>query len=440
MTQERRYANTLGFFEPSMFHIHLAYDVKLDDWKNWPDEVLFTFFHEYIHFLQDLTTTSGLYNIYVLDEVLKYYVNYIYGLPKGSFRLPIPVIDSGDNVLNNIKVRAKTAVCVNQLADNEKDNLIVSGRAVVNTNVLNLDGQQINLAEVTVPTNLGKNITLTADEITESMAYLGQKIAYHTELIQGKVRLSPPNYPYHTVEQLAIYYNSPLMKSDEFLFTLCDFALMYQHPAKVLVQFLEIVENNPKVTDYRAAIKHFQNNGLNVDGYSNAVAFEDIGKQAFTCAFNGLRSRFKGKEHASLCNWFTEVMSKAFSIRQNTPFFMTDMVLKGNARTNPYFEFLMNFLGSPLLSDNSNKTFFYNATKERLNVRRLSRLKAAGNILFTLAGNGFECELYDYCKAAGHCVNDNCKTRPWTRAKRFCACPYGFLWMGWKLKDYYPVL
>ena len=440
MTQERRHANTLGFFEPSMFHIHLAYDVKLDDWKNWPDEVLFTFFHEYIHFLQDLTTTNGLYNIYVLDEALKYYVNYIYSQPKGAFQVPIPVVDAGDNVLNNLKVRAKTSFSDNNLNDTEKSNLVVTGRALINTNVLNIDGQQINLAEVTVPTNLGKSITLTAEEITESMACLGQKIAYRTELSQGKGRLSPPNYPYHTVEQLATHYNSPLMKSDEFLFALCDFALMYQHSAKVLVQFLEIVEQAPSVTDYRAAIKHFQTNGLNVNGYGKAVSFEDIGKQAFTSAFNGLNSRFKGIEHANLRNWFTEVMSKAFAIRQKTPFFMTDMVLKGDARTNPYFEFLMNFLGSPLLSDNSNKTFFYNATKEKLNERRLSRLKAAGNILLTLDGNFLDCKLYDYCKATGQCVNDNCKTRPWTRAKRFCACPYGFLWMGWKLKDYYPVI
>lgn len=439
MTERRKYAKTLGFFEPTMFHIHLAYDVKLDDWKNWSDEAMFTFFHEYIHFLQDLTTTNGLYNIYVLDEVLKYDVNYIYRLPKGAFKVPIPVVDSGDNVLNNIMVRAKTTISDNQLNDYERANLIVTGRAVVNTNVLNLDGQQINLAEVTVPTNLGKNITLSADEITESMACLGQKIAYQNELAQGKVKLSPPNYPYHTVEQLASFYSSPLMHSDEFLFTLCDFALMYQHPAKVLVQFLEIVEQNPNITDYRSAIEHFQKFGKNVDGYGNTVSYEDIGKHAYSCAINGLRSRFKGIVHANLRNWFSEVMSKAFAIRQNTPFFMTDLVLKGNARTNPDFEFLMNFIGSPLLSDDNNRTYFYNATKEKLNVKRLARLKAAGNMLITLNGGGFECTLYDYCKAAGYCVNDDCKNSPWKKAKRLCACPYGFLWMGWGLKEYYPI-
>ena len=440
MTQERRYAQTLGFFEPSMFHIHLAYDVKLDDWKNWPEQALFTFFHEYIHFLQDLTTTSGLYNIYVLDELLKYYVNYIYNLPKGAFHVPIPIVDSGDNVLNNIKVRARTCVSNNRLKDTEKNSLVVTGRAVVNNKVVNLNGQNINLAEVTVPTNLGKSITLTADEITESMACLGQKIAYRSELAQGKVILSPPNYPYYTVEQLASYYNSPLMHSEEFLFELCDFSLMYQHPAKVLVQFLEITENTPALTDCRAAIKYFQTCGVNVDGNGNAVAFEDIGKQTFTCAFNGLRSRFKGIEHANLRNWFSEIMAKAFAIRQNTPFFMLDMVSKGNARANPYFELLMNILGSPLLSDSNDKCYFYNATKEKLNARRLARLKAAGNILFTFSGNDYACDLYNYCKSADHCVNEDCKKNPWKKARRFCACPYGFLWMGWGLKKYYPVV
>lgn len=440
MTQERRYAKTLGFFEPSLFHIHLAYDIKLDDWKNWPDEALFTYFHEYIHFLQDLTTTSGLYNIYVLDEVLKYSVNYIYKLPKGAFRVPLHIEDSNNNVLNNYKVRAKTTFIDNQLDKSEMDSLKVRGRAIVNDHRVNLNGQQINLAEVTVPTNLGKVITLTAYEITESMAYLGQKIAYSIELAQGKVALSTPNYPYHTVEQLASHYTSPLMHSDEFLFTICDFALMYQHPAKVLVQFLEIVEKNPTVTDYRTAIEHFQTNGLNIDGYGNPVAYEDIGKQAFTCAINGLKTRFTGIENACLRNWFTVVMSRAFTIRQKNPFFLTDMVQMGNARTNPFFEFLMNSLGSPLLSDYNNKTYFYNATKERLDARRLSHLKVAGNILFTLYGHGFDCKLYDFCHASGHCVNDECINNPWTKSKRFCACPYGFLWMGWGLKDYHPIM
>lgn len=439
MTQERRFAKTLGFFEPSLFHIHLAYGVKLDDWKNWPDEALFTFFHEYIHFLQDLTTTSGLYNIYVLDEVLKYDVNYIYSLPKGAFSVPIIVADSGDNVLNNIAVRAKMTCSDNQLTDNEKNRLVVTGRAIVSDQLMTVDGQQINLYKVTVPTNLGKSITLTAEEITESMACLGQKIAYRKELAQGKVTLTPPNYPYYTVEQLASHYTSPLIKSEEFLYTLCDFSLMYQHPAKVFVQFLEIAENAPTVTDYRAAIKLIQACCNNIDGYGHTIAFEDIGKQAFTCAFNGLRSRFKGFDHACLRNWFSEVMSKAFAIRQNVPFFMIDLVTNGNARTNPYFEFLMDFLGTPLLTDDDNKSYFYNATKEVLNTRRLARLKVAGNILFTLNGSGAACELYDYCKAAGHCVNEDCNNRPWKKAKHFCACPYGHLWMGWKLKEYYPI-
>lgn len=438
MTQEQLYAETLGFFEPSLFHIHLAYDVKLDDWKNWPDEALFTYFHEYIHFLQDLTTTSGLYNIFVLDEYLKYAVNYIYDLPKGAFKVPVPVANSGNNVLNNLIVLAGTRNSNNKLNEYQEATLAITGRANTNNKMVTLDGQNINLAEITVPTNYG-DIRLSGREIRESMARLGQKIAYRKELANNVVTLSQPNYPYKVVEQLSAYYNSPLIHNDEFLFALCDFALMYQHPAKVLVQFLEITEQNPQLTDYRMAIAFFRTCGQNVNGYGNTVSFDDLPKQTFALAYNGLRSRYKGFEHASLRNWFSEIMSKAIAIRLNTPFFMSDLVSQGNAKSNPYFEFFMNFLGSPLLTDDENRSYFYNSTKEKLKIRQLARLKAAGNILFTLNGDKFECKLYDYCKATGHCVNVDCKNAPWKKAKLFCACPYGHLWIGWKLKDYYPV-
>lgn len=438
MTQEHLYAKTLGFFEPSLFHIHLAYDVKLDDWKNWPDEALFTYFHEYIHFLQDLTTTSGLYNIFVLDEYLKYAVNYLYKQSKGAFKVPIPVIPSKDNVSNNLYVLKNTRNSQNKLDNHQKSTLQVKGKASVKDHIEVLDDQSINLAEVTVPTNHG-TIVLSGREIREGMAYLGQKIAYRDELAKGEVSLTPPNYPYKVVEQLSSFYSSPLMRNEEFLFALCDFSLMYQHTAKVFVQFLEITEQHQELKDYRTAIEHFRNFGQNVDGNGNVVSFSDVPKYAFTLAFNGLRSRFKGIEHTNLRNWFSDIMSKAIAIRLNTPFFMSDLVKNGNARTNPCFEFFMNFLGSPLLTDDENRSYFYNATKEKLDVRKLSRLKAAGNILFTLYGDNFECKLYDYCKAAGHCVSDDCKNAPWKKAKHFCACPYGHLWMGWKLKDYYPV-
>jgi len=438
MPQEQLYAKTLGFFEPSLFHIHLAYDVKLDEWKNWPDEALFTYFHEYIHYLQDLTTTSGLYNIFVLDEYLKYAVNYIYSLPKGAFNVPIPITNSGNNVFNNITVLAETCNSNNKLNEYQEATLAITGRANTKNKKVTLDGQNINLAEVTVATSYGV-IKLSGREIRESMARLGQKIAYRKELANNVVTLSQPNYPYKVVEQLAAFYNSPLIHNDEFLFALCDFALMYQHPAKVLVQFLEITEQNPQLTDYRMAIAFFRNCGQNVNGYGNTVSFDDLPKQTFTLAYNGLRTRYKGFEHASLRNWFSEIMSKAIAIRLNTPFFMNDLVSQGNAKSNPYFEFFMNFLGSPLLTDDENRSYFYNGTKEKLKIRQLSRLKVAGNILFTLNGDKLECKLYDYCKAAGHCVNYDCKNAPWKKAKRFCACPYGHLWMGWKLKNYYPV-
>ena len=54
-----------GFYMPTMFHIYIGSDANLKNWQSWDEESLSGFFHEYIHFFQDIMTATGLYNIFV---------------------------------------------------------------------------------------------------------------------------------------------------------------------------------------------------------------------------------------------------------------------------------------------------------------------------------------------------------------------------------------
>ena len=64
---------TLGYYEPGFLHLRVNTDFDLSDLntiiKN--DKKLFsTFLHEYIHFLQDVTTTTGLtYSIFYISLI-----------------------------------------------------------------------------------------------------------------------------------------------------------------------------------------------------------------------------------------------------------------------------------------------------------------------------------------------------------------------------------
>lgn len=63
MRHRRRFNLTLGFYMPSLFHLHVHTKKFFKNLWKWDDETFCTFLHEYIHFLQDVSTVSGLHNI-----------------------------------------------------------------------------------------------------------------------------------------------------------------------------------------------------------------------------------------------------------------------------------------------------------------------------------------------------------------------------------------
>lgn len=70
-----KYYRTLGFYSPSLFHIHLDGIGRIKDMSSWEEEQKSTFLHEYVHFLQDVTTVQGLNNMYRLGEFVRYVTN-----------------------------------------------------------------------------------------------------------------------------------------------------------------------------------------------------------------------------------------------------------------------------------------------------------------------------------------------------------------------------
>ena len=65
-----------------------------------PEAALSTFFHEYIHFLQDITTTYGLINACIVVTKMKFANNYILKLPGNEFKVPIEFSSDPTTELN----------------------------------------------------------------------------------------------------------------------------------------------------------------------------------------------------------------------------------------------------------------------------------------------------------------------------------------------------
>lgn len=86
-----------GEYIPAFFEMYLKIDGDID--LNTMSEKDFSlFFHEYIHFLQDITTTYGLTTCYAYGEYIQSVVNDIYEKGRQEFEVPYIYIDNKDNI------------------------------------------------------------------------------------------------------------------------------------------------------------------------------------------------------------------------------------------------------------------------------------------------------------------------------------------------------
>jgi len=97
-----KYYRTLGYYAPTLFFIQLNGKGRLKNIKKWDEVQKATLLHEYIHFLQDITTVQGLQNMYRIGEYLRYVTNVAKDPDKNEIHLPVdPLMTAGYNLKQN---------------------------------------------------------------------------------------------------------------------------------------------------------------------------------------------------------------------------------------------------------------------------------------------------------------------------------------------------
>ncbi len=431
MRNIRKFNQILGFYMPSMFHLHVHTESNITNWKAWDDETQCTFLHEYIHFLQDISTVMGLYNIYVLGECLADVVNQVYQMNDSEITVPIQLIPSTNNVYNNSIVNTVVAGSFNLPDGVDEDNLMITGKANVIPNIQNMNGKNIDLSMIHVPYQGGGNFLLGNYHISESMAYIGEKIMYggRPSVIQPS-----PNYPYDVVRQLAQFYSPKLSNNLPLLFSLCDLSLTFSHAGKILIHFFDQYIKDGCPTDWRAYI-------VDVISRTNASAVNGVGSYSKALneikdlAIESLDKRFKGVNYDDIRRWYYNIINRIVTCRLNNPLFLVDFIQAGELKKNPVFEQLLKNIGTPVLTNDYHHTYFTDKVHGcHLKKRRAQFLQAAGSITYALLEAEFPCDLRYQCKAEGRCIDRDCVRAPWKHARRINPCPYGHLWYGWKLR------
>lgn len=327
----------LGAYYPSSFRMNLEFEYRESPLEILRLESNFqgVFVHEYIHFIQDISTHFGLNNTYVYAEYLHSSITSIYKLKNKQIQLLVKPYKNRDNVELNQDI---SDLCTGDYQT--FDSLIISD-IKENKNIVKTSFGKLDVPTYTLVS--GRNqIRFGGRAIMESMAFLIEQILVPKS---GGAK----DYPYHSAAAVSNFIY-PHFEDDRLrLVALCDISLMMSNPAKVFISYLQYYK-----------------------GIGIFPSPEEIYDRFYTEHHSFMGQKYKTSEsmlqfHMTMADYISKYVSEeldpnfkklvmrliitALNNRITSPYFILDICRGGELLYNTYFSRLVKTFGSPLIRD-----------------------------------------------------------------------------------------
>ncbi len=408
----------LANYESSYFIISVPTEADLEI-KNMNEKDFAVFFHEYIHFIQDITSFYGYSGIYSHGEYIRRVINDIY-LTDKPVQMPVHLDDKSDFVMLN-KMIAKVS-----LGDKGTiKNIFLIKNACIDTYQIS---DTFNLPElhVKVIANGEEDITVGAYAIRENMAYLLEKSC------TTRYRTSA-EFPYQIVELLANKI-CPQKLSDLDLIALCDISLQTSTPGPSLYMMLESVSNGDITINKPEDIYDFffskEVRFLNQD-MKTTDALRGSAKLAIEHLLSYLNIDSLSQEYR---DWVIFTITAGVEMRIQHPYFFLDMTKCKRDKGNAILQYLAKNIGSPQMINAKGKRFQLITDRP---ICRFEYLEVVRQIENLFEYGTTKCNLKSWCKLYpdGAPVDERCDKAPWQRCNDARLCPYALLWKHWNLSN-----
>ena len=421
-----------GEYYPAFFEMKLKIDGMID-LNTCSDMDFALFFHEYIHFIQDITTSYGLTQCYSYGEYILSVVNDIRNKARGVIEVPYLYDDNRENIM--------LGEFLSKITQGDS-----SGESFVNnlTNALiewdTIDGlpyEHEYLKSLNMP-------LLTADNgimLAIGSYCLKENIAYIMQRTMTVDKGHLPDYPYSAAEIIANNIYPEFAKNTLNILALADCCLMFSNPGEVFYHMLlQMKDKNylpPKPQDLYYHLKEAKIGiGDNIlDPFTQfSVLIEEVRKK--------FKSYFVNPEHPQIHEpyhkWIDTVLDYVKKLRMERPAFLLDMIYDGNARQSTTLAEIINSIGTPLIRNKCQDYFSIKpAGHHGYSVEIIKSVKQIYKILHE---GDFQCELFPWCNKSGITTDENkCLHSPWEMSACAELCPTAMLWKNWGLMGFVPL-
>ena len=334
----RLYNTVLGSYIPAFFRMNLSFPFFCGEraYEKLNEKEVSIFIHEYIHFIQDITTYIGYNNLYVYSEYLHGAVNKIYKKPIGNIDLPMTLNDNYKNITLNQFINKESCGSIQEVNEFFLINITYEEKQVPYKNpfVSHIKKVKLHSAKKDI-------VDFGYLAIMESMAYLIEK-----QITKGST--TPPDFPYRSAEMIVKEYYEEFGDDPLRIIALCDASLQFSEPARIFIESLEEFkkmnfnpENANDVIDYFHKKKCIQmgnpvdltmgiiNMGFMVGErlklYMNDTSFKPFHDVIHTMIGFGISQRIENR------------------------YFILDIVRNGYALTNPLLRKFLLRVGTPII-------------------------------------------------------------------------------------------
>jgi hypothetical protein len=429
MNKKIKYNQTLGFYKPAFFYMEL--DVE-DDFekilKCQKSESVF--FHEYIHFLQDILTTYGINNIRSILLLLRDKISY---MQKNEYQ-ELPV-DFKSIVVDDFNKQFKFTYGINdenkmKVLETIDENIIITKirdeTAYIGKNPLKM--YYLSFEGIPYEYQLG------SIDIIESMAFLLEHYTF------GKDVYNSPTLPYKTVDILIRNTCPNSFPGIEYVVAICELSLRSGNPMmfliKTIIKFQDINYEPDNLYDFINKVIE----DINIE--CNGIVYVDTSNPYFMIldeVISELHYIFgNDKYFENILLWLDTLLGKMKEIKKYEKYLPITKYFLNNNPKDHFHNLICNIIGTPIIYIPNNKRGYYfevnNATEELFFLRVLDNF-------FDSLYYGSACKMRKYCnekskiEGTSDTTDDNCTLSPSLRSEDSYVdlCPYGALWKYFKL-------
>ena len=394
--------NSRGEYKPAFMQIriHDSYDGNIDE-LDIP--TLGTIVHEYVHFLQNVSTPWGLYDSMVRYNIMAETYAFVENATS-TITLPLN-IDYSPELANKIAiVECGMGYC--PLADTRRTNfrIDVNERICIHRKYKQLNNRILPVITLDICFTDGSKqaITLGANIIKESMAALYQMLIDETATHERY------DLPYNLVKIIAEQHFSAIASDNIKLITICYISLFSLSPAEVLINELAYANENPNLSAIELFEQFINEAKININGKSMSVCdFFDTLIDAFKQVFS--------KSVQVEIDYIGEVLERIRPAKGFVP--ILTLITDYQPLSKERIKTLIDFLGMPYsYTDNGD---FNPPPSSLTDSSKLSddMLALIGhNALFTyltgLHKCGYVCPLHSFCEKQ-NCDKEECYDEPW---------------------------